>query len=179
MVAHDEVVALLDHLRAPVVVAAELHRDVLVVQRNVVHVDAPVDDAHRVAFLGDDAFHEHLLGVERVVEHHDVAGPGFAELVHQLVDDQPVVVLERRRHAQAVDARHLDSKRDDQRGVNRSGQQRLDAGDDLVSHALPRAHVIHGFECAEHCGRRRARLDDRMNTRIGPRSGPRQVELAL
>src|ERR1043166_210521 len=81
MVAHDEVVALLNDLWTPIVVAAEFRRDVLVVQRNVVHVDATVHNAHRVALFGDDALDEHLLGIERVVEHHDVAGPRLADLI--------------------------------------------------------------------------------------------------
>ena len=88
-------------------------------QRDVVHVDVAVHDPDRVAFLGDDALDEHLLRVERVVEHDDVAGPRLAELVDELVDDQPIVILERRRHAQAVDARDLEAERDDQRGVER------------------------------------------------------------
>jgi hypothetical protein len=49
VVAHDEVVALLDHLRAPVVVAAEFGGNVVVVERDVVDVDAAVDNPHRIA----------------------------------------------------------------------------------------------------------------------------------
>ena len=46
MVAHHEVIPFGHHGRTEVVVAAELGRDEPVVHRDVVHVDAPVDDAH-------------------------------------------------------------------------------------------------------------------------------------
>ena len=137
VVAHDEVVALLHDLRAPVVVAAEFGRHVVVVQRDVVDVDVAVHDPDRVAFPGDHALDEHLLGVERVVEHDDVARTRLAELVDQLVDDQAIVILERRRHAQAVDARHLEAERDDERGVDGRRDQRLHAGDDFLTGARP------------------------------------------
>src|SRR6476619_1932608 len=50
VIAHHEVVALGNHLRPPVVVAAILARHVIVLQRDVIDVDAAVDDADRVAF---------------------------------------------------------------------------------------------------------------------------------
>ena len=55
------------------------------------------------------------------------------DLVDQLVDDQPIVVLERRGHAQPVDARHLDAKGHNQGGIHGSGDERLDAGHDLAA----------------------------------------------
>ena len=64
-------------------------------------------------------------------------GPRIAELVDELVDDQPIVIFERRRHAQAVDARDLEAERDDQRGVDRRGEQRLHAGGNFAADALP------------------------------------------
>src|SRR5438477_9286742 len=63
MVAHHEVIAFGNDLWSPVVVAAVLGRDVVVVQRHVVHVHAPVHDAHRVALFGDDALHERLVRI--------------------------------------------------------------------------------------------------------------------
>src|SRR4051812_33344647 len=60
MVAHDEVVALLHDLRAPIVVAAEFLRHVVVVQGNVVDVDVAVHNANGIAFPGDDPLDEHL-----------------------------------------------------------------------------------------------------------------------
>src|SRR4051812_22547527 len=131
--------------------AAELGGDVVVVQRDVVHVHAAVHDADGVPLARDHALHEHLLGVERIVEHDDIAGPGLAELVHQLVDDQPVVILERRRHAQAVHPRHLKPERHDQRRIHGGGHQRLQSRHDLAAHPLPRAERI------GHDGRRRSR----------------------
>src|SRR6266853_1601738 len=79
VIAHHEVVALLHDLRTPVVVAAEFGRDVIVVERDVVDVHVAVDNADRVAFFGDDPFDEHLLRVERIVKHHDVAGTRLAQ----------------------------------------------------------------------------------------------------
>src|SRR5215813_13001644 len=58
VVAHHEVVAFRYHLRTPVVVAAVVRLDVVVLQRDVVDVHAAVDDANGVAFLRDDALHE-------------------------------------------------------------------------------------------------------------------------
>src|SRR5262249_54407278 len=53
VVAHDEVVTLLDDQWAPVVVAAELGWNVVVVlQRDIVHGDATVDDPDRVPWCG-------------------------------------------------------------------------------------------------------------------------------
>src|SRR5215510_3886938 len=139
VIAHDEVVALLNDLRTPVVVAAEFLRDVVVLQRDAVDVDMPVHDPDRVALFGDHALDEHLLGVQRVVEHHDVAGTRIANLVDELVDDQAVVIFERRRHAEAVDAGHLEAERDDQRRVDRGGHQSFHARDDFAPGANPDA----------------------------------------
>src|SRR5262245_45703796 len=58
MIAHDEVVALGDHLRPPFVVAAILGGHVVVMERNVVHVDTPVYDSDGIAFFGNDSLHE-------------------------------------------------------------------------------------------------------------------------
>ena len=49
----------------------------------------------------------------------------------QLVDDQPILILERRRHALAFDARHLEPERDDEDGVDGRRDERLDPGDEL------------------------------------------------
>ena len=62
-------------------------------------IDPAVDDADLVAFFGDDPLHERLLGLQRVVEHHDVADLRIADAVGELVDDQAILILERRRHA--------------------------------------------------------------------------------
>src|SRR5581483_1012661 len=58
VIAHHKVIAYGNHLRSPVVVAAELGRHVVVFQRDIVHVDTSVDDADRVTFFGDDALDE-------------------------------------------------------------------------------------------------------------------------
>ena len=126
MVAHHEVVAFGDDLGAPVVVAAELVRHVAVLERHLVSVHAAVDDADLIARFGDDALDERLLRVDRIVEHHDIADPRIREPVRQLVDDEPVLVLERRRHALALDARNLEAERDDERRVDGSRGERLE-----------------------------------------------------
>ena len=59
---------------------------------------------------------------------------GSAEPVGELVDDQPILIGQRRRHALALDARHLEAERDDQRGVDGRRDQRLHPGDQLVAH---------------------------------------------
>src|SRR5262245_19051942 len=113
MIAHHEVVAVGNHLRTPVVVAAILSGYVIVIQRNVVHIHAAVDDAHGVPVLGDDALHERFLRIERVVEHHYIAAPRLADAIGEFIDDQPILILERRRHAEPLDAGDLESERDD------------------------------------------------------------------
>src|SRR5579872_6711216 len=118
MVAHHEVVALRNHLGAPVVMATELCRHVVVLERDVVHVYAPVHDAHRVAFLGDDALDERFVRVERVIQHDDVAPARLADPVDQLVYDESVLILEGWRHALAFDARDLKPKGDNQDRVD-------------------------------------------------------------
>ena len=58
---------------------------------------------------------------------------GRADAVRQLVDDQPILIGERRRHALAFDAGHLEAERDDQRGVDRRRGQRLEPGEQLFA----------------------------------------------
>src|SRR5262249_51360461 len=76
---------------------------------------------------------------ERVVQHHDVAWPGGAELIDEFVHDQPVVVFERRRHTEAVHPCDLKTERDDERRVNGGGEQSSRAGGDLLSEPAPHA----------------------------------------
>ena len=59
-----------------VIVTPVLGRHEVVGHQSIVHVDAPVLDLHAVAFLGDDALDERLVGVPRVIQHDDVAGAG-------------------------------------------------------------------------------------------------------
>src|SRR5688572_9009597 len=63
VVAHDEVVALLHHFRAVVVMTPERFRHVIVAERKIVDVDATVLDSHAVAFPRDDPLDEHLLRI--------------------------------------------------------------------------------------------------------------------
>ncbi len=90
-------------------------------------------------FFGDHALDERLVGVERVVEHHDIAALRIGEAIGELVDDQPILIGQRRRHALAFDPRDLEAERDDQRGVDRGRGQRLDPGDELVAPQLEAA----------------------------------------
>ena len=87
-------------------------------------------------FFGDDPLHERLLGLERVVEHDDVADLRVADAVRELVDDQAILILQRRRHAHAFDARDLEAERDDQRGVDGGGRERLQPRDELFAEAV-------------------------------------------
>ena len=64
-------------------------------------------------------------------------GPRLADLVDQLVDDETIVILERRRHAQAVDTRDLEAERHDQHRVHDRDRQRLQARQNLAAHPFP------------------------------------------
>ena len=61
----------------------------------------------------------------------DVAVMRLADAVRQLVDDEAVLVLERRRHALAFDSRDLEAERDDEDRVDRGRHERLHPGDEL------------------------------------------------
>jgi hypothetical protein len=112
-------------------VAAILGRHVVVVQRNVVHVNAAVDNPNGVTFLGNDPLHERFLRIERVVEHYDVAAARFADPVDQLVDDEPVLVFECRRHALTFDTSNLKTERHDEDGIDGRRRQGLEPCDEL------------------------------------------------
>ena len=133
VVAHHEIVPFRHDLGSPVVVAAVLARHVRVGERHVIDEHLPVDHLHRIALLGDDALNERLLGLERVVQHDDVAALRGDQAVHQLVDDEPILVFERRGHALALNACHLDAEGDDQRGVDGGRDDGLDPGDGLFA----------------------------------------------
>jgi hypothetical protein len=118
VVAHHEVIAFVDDLRAEVIVAAVVGRHEAVVERHVIAVDPAADDADLIPFFRDDALDERLLRLQRIVEHHDVADLRIADPVGELVDDEAILILQRRRHAHALDAGHLEAERDDQRRVD-------------------------------------------------------------
>ena len=134
VVAEHEVVALWNHLRAPVVMRAIVLGHEVVLHRRFVHEDVAVDDAHGVALFGNHALHERLVRIDGVVEHHDIAVMRLADAIGQLVHDQPVLILERGRHAHAFDARDLEPEGDDQRGIDRGRCQRLEPRDELVAY---------------------------------------------
>ncbi len=83
--------------------------------------------------FGDDALDERLVRILRVEQHHDVADLRVVQPVGELVDDQPVLILERRDHALALDARDLEAERDDERRVDGGRHQRLEPGDELLA----------------------------------------------
>ena len=59
--------------------------------------------------------------------------PRRAYPVHEFVDDQSVLILERRRHAEPLDARNLKAERDDERRVDRGREQCLEPRQQLVA----------------------------------------------
>ena len=59
----------------------------------------------------------------------------LADAVGELVDDQAILIRERRRHALAFDARDLEAERHDQRRVDGGRGQRLQPGDQLFGDA--------------------------------------------
>ena len=98
--------------------------------------------------------------------------------VGQLVDDQAILIRERRRHALAFDARDLEAERDDERRVDRRRGQRLQPGDQLFDDALHpqraavdrQTRVRRGREAARQ-GRHRLGRDQRFRRaqRVGRR----------
>ena len=136
MVTHHEVVTLGNDLGPPVIVAAEVARHEAVVEGNVVAEDTAVHDADLVAFLGNDPLDERFLRLERIVEHDDVADLGIAEPIRELVDDQPILILQRRRHAHAFHTRDLKAECNDERRVNGRGRQRFQPCDKFFAEAI-------------------------------------------
>ncbi len=76
MVAHDEVVCFSHEFRPVVLMATEIGWHVFVWEEDLVDIDSTVLNTNRVAFSGDDPFHEGLVRVPGVVEHHDVTWLG-------------------------------------------------------------------------------------------------------
>ena len=64
----------------------------------------------------------------------DVAAPRIADAISQLVHDQPILIGQRRRHALALDAGHLEAEGHDQGRVDRRREQRLHPRHELVTH---------------------------------------------
>src|SRR6185436_6157222 len=93
--------------------------------------DLSVDDADAVALFGVYALDERFGRVDGIVQRHDIAVPRIADAIDGVIDDQAILVFERRRHAQAFHARDLEAEGDDQDGVHRRGDQRLDPRHDL------------------------------------------------
>ena len=77
-----------------------------------------------------------LSGSAGVVVHHDVARLRILEeLVDGLVDDEPILILQRRLHALAFDPRHLKPEGNDEGGVYRRRREGLQPGHQLLAHA--------------------------------------------
>src|SRR6202035_2281280 len=106
-----------------------------------VDVDIAALHAHGVSFPGDHPLDEHLLRIERVVEHHDVAGARIAELVHHLVYDEPIAIVDRRRHAEPFDADDLDAERADEDDAADDRYEQLNLPGDVGSETQ-RAHRL-------------------------------------
>src|SRR5262245_58365429 len=140
VITHHEVVTLGYDRRAEIVVAAELRRDESVVHRDIVHVHAAVHDSDGIAFFGNHALDERLVWIERVIEHDDVAAARSAYPIDELVDDQAILIFQRRRHAQAFDSRDLEAEGDDQCCVYRGREQRLEPGKQFVA---PDVQLLH------------------------------------
>ena len=136
MVAHDEVVRVLDDFRTVVLVAAELWRHEQVRLKHFVDEDPAIFNAYRVAFLGHDPLDERLVGVAWVIQHHDVALLRHSEEpVGGLVDDQSVLVLKSRLHAFALDTGDLEPECHDERGIHGGRCEGLEPGEELLTRA--------------------------------------------
>jgi hypothetical protein len=120
MVAHHEVVRLLNNFWAAVFMASELWGHEEVRLEYFVDIYLAVVNPHGVTFLGDDSFDKRFVWIARVKQHHDVASLWIAkETVGCFVHDQPILVLEGWLHALALDSRDLESEGDDEGGVDR------------------------------------------------------------
>ncbi len=198
MVAHDEVVAFGYHLRSPVLVALVLLGDERVVHRHIVDVHLAVDDADALVFLGDHPLDEGLVGIDRVIEHHDVSRLRFTDRreIRELVDDQTILIMQRRGHALAFDASHLEAERHDERRVDGRRRERLQPGDELVGETAGEGRRLRAgraevagprgqwFQRRERIAHQRARLV--IGKRVGGgegfggrRRGPDRIQLRL
>src|SRR6266576_464440 len=123
VVAHHEVIPLGYHGRTKIVMAAVLGQHEIVPQQYVVDVDAAVDDAERVAFLGDDPLDKRPRRVRGIVVHDDIPASRLADAIAKLVDNQPVLIFERRLHGVPLVSRDLEEERDDDH-VEHDGKQK-------------------------------------------------------
>ncbi len=147
-------------------------RHVVVVQRHVVDQTRPstMRTVSPSCFAIITRLTNHLLRVERVVQHHDIARPRLADLVHEFVDDEAIVVFER--HAMLrPSTRDLNPNVTIDASRNRQAEtQRLDAGQDLAGPSASTRRARSGFgwtsagaSAAERMARRRVgeRFDGR------------------
>src|SRR5205085_7378572 len=65
-----------------------------------------------------------------------VAAAWLEDAVDRFVDDQPILILERRGHAQTFDASDLDAERHDQHRIDRGRDKRLHPRPQFFFHLL-------------------------------------------
>src|SRR5579883_869027 len=107
MVAEHEIMMGRHHdLRiAPMI--AKARQDIGLDHSLAVDIDDAVHDLNRVAGQADHALDEALAGIERIPEDHHIAALDAFEVVNKFVDEDPLVVLQARHHAEAFDPHRL------------------------------------------------------------------------
>ena len=125
MVAHNEKRIGRNALRAVGGGVGELRGDVRLIEEAAVHKDAAGADLDGFARKTDHALDEGLAAVERIPEDDHVAALNGAEVIDELVDENALLIAQKRRHAGAFDFDGLIEKNNDDDGE--------DGGDEKVA----------------------------------------------
>lgn len=116
MVPHDKVLAFGDgyFILGPVIGVTRRH--VGFGQRPVIHEDLPTINAEMVSRHRDNPLDVALGWITRIVEYDDVTVVHIAHVVRQLVDEEPVLVLQHGHHTGAFYADRLVQEQDNEDG---------------------------------------------------------------
>ena len=124
MIAHHEIaVGRHDDLRIGAFIAVD-RGDVIFAQRLPIDINLAGVDADTIASDADNAFDKALRRIRRIVEHHDVAALNRLQAIDKLVDEDPLLILERRHHACAFDLDRL-IQEDDGESRNRKRDHQI------------------------------------------------------
>src|SRR5262245_31236903 len=123
MIREDEVVTLRYDLRSPVIVAAILGGHEGLRLPHTVQIHVPVGDLHLIPFTSGDSLDELPFRPEWVAQHDDLPEQGIAVLVGHLVDDEAILIRDRRGHRLALLTRDLDHKSHDEGRDDRLEEQ--------------------------------------------------------
>jgi hypothetical protein len=108
IVAQDEVLVFSQDLRPPGVVA--LVECIRFLELFVIDKDVFSPDLHVLSWQPDDSLDEISTGIPGIVEDHDISACGRVEMIHKLVDDQILPIVQVWLHADSLDAESLDQR---------------------------------------------------------------------